>query len=114
MTNFTKSIVIAGISLCLSFLGVVMGYSIGFDHGFEKAAKITREITSFDECVAAGYAILESYPERCRTNSGETFVRPILKEEVNVFCTQDAKLCPDGSYVGRQAPACEFSPCPGS
>lgn len=28
------------------------------------------------------------------------------------FCTQDVKLCPDGSYVGRQAPSCEFQACP--
>lgn len=29
-----------------------------------------------------------------------------------IFCTQDAKLCPDGSYVSRTAPKCEFAPCP--
>jgi hypothetical protein len=28
------------------------------------------------------------------------------------FCTQDAKQCPDGSYVGRTGPNCEFSACP--
>lgn len=27
-------------------------------------------------------------------------------------CTQDAKQCPDGSYVSRQGPNCEFAPCP--
>ncbi|MCI0619445.1 hypothetical protein L0Y40_00180 [Candidatus Wolfebacteria bacterium] len=27
-------------------------------------------------------------------------------------CTLEAKLCPDGSYVGRTGPNCEFSPCP--
>ncbi len=27
-------------------------------------------------------------------------------------CTQEAKQCPDGSYVGRTGPNCEFSPCP--
>ena len=27
-------------------------------------------------------------------------------------CTQEAKLCPDGSYVGRTGPNCEFAPCP--
>lgn len=26
-------------------------------------------------------------------------------------CTQEAKLCPDGSSVGRQGPNCEFAPC---
>mgnify|MGYP001568350922 CR=1 FL=1 len=32
--------------------------------------------------------------------------------ESPVFCTQDAKQCPDGSYVSRQGPNCEFAPCP--
>jgi hypothetical protein len=30
-----------------------------------------------------------------------------------IACTMDAKACPDGSYVGRVGPRCEFSPCPG-
>ncbi len=29
-----------------------------------------------------------------------------------VACTMEAKLCPDGSYVGRTGPKCEFTPCP--
>ncbi|MBI4225461.1 MAG: Hint domain-containing protein [Candidatus Sungbacteria bacterium] len=29
-----------------------------------------------------------------------------------VACTQDAKQCPDGSYVSRTGPKCEFAPCP--
>lgn len=28
-----------------------------------------------------------------------------------VVCTQDAKLCPDGTSVGRVGPNCEFAPC---
>jgi hypothetical protein len=31
-----------------------------------------------------------------------------------VACTMDAKLCPDGSSVGRVAPNCEFATCPGT
>jgi hypothetical protein len=27
-------------------------------------------------------------------------------------CTMEAKLCPDGSAVGRTGPNCEFAPCP--
>lgn len=33
--------------------------------------------------------------------------------EEAVACTMDAKLCPDGSYVGRVPPSCAFAPCPG-
>lgn len=29
-----------------------------------------------------------------------------------VACTEEAKLCPDGSAVGRSGPTCEFEPCP--
>src|SRR3989338_11359344 len=28
-----------------------------------------------------------------------------------IFCTQEAKQCPDGSYVGRTGPNCEFTEC---
>ena len=27
-------------------------------------------------------------------------------------CTEEAKQCPDGSYVGRTGPSCEFTQCP--
>jgi hypothetical protein len=27
-------------------------------------------------------------------------------------CTQEAKQCPDGSYVSRTGPNCEFQACP--
>lgn len=29
-----------------------------------------------------------------------------------VMCTQEAKQCPDGSYVGRTGPNCAFAACP--
>lgn len=29
-----------------------------------------------------------------------------------IACTQEAKLCPDGSYVGRTGSDCNFAPCP--
>ncbi len=30
----------------------------------------------------------------------------------SVACTMEAKQCPDGSYVSRQGPHCEFAKCP--
>lgn len=36
------------------------------------------------------------------------------KEPNPIACTQEAKLCPDGSAVGRTGPNCEFTPCPSS
>lgn len=29
-----------------------------------------------------------------------------------IACTMDAKICPDGSAVGREGPLCEFAACP--
>lgn len=34
------------------------------------------------------------------------------KQENTVVCAQDAKVCPDGSSVGRIGPNCEFADCP--
>ncbi len=42
----------------------------------------------------------------------------ILSFSISVFamdqvaCTMEAKMCPDGSFVGRTGPACEFAACP--
>ena len=39
-----------------------------------------REITNFDECVAAGNPVQESYPERCMTKDGKSFTQDIGNE----------------------------------
>lgn len=39
-----------------------------------------------------------------------TFGEDIAEPEL-VACTADAMQCPDGSYVGRSGPSCEFI-CP--
>jgi len=36
----------------------------------------------------------------------------ILTDEI-IACTAEAKICPDGSAVGRVGPNCEFAACPG-
>jgi hypothetical protein len=39
--------------------------------------------------------------------------RPFLfTEPAQMACTEEAKICPDGSAVGRQGPDCEFAECP--
>jgi hypothetical protein len=40
-------------------------------------------ITSFDECAAAGYPIMESYPEQCATPDGRTFINEAHKLPAN-------------------------------
>lgn len=36
-----------------------------------------QSITNFDECAQAGYPIMESYPEQCRTSDGRTFTKQV-------------------------------------
>jgi hypothetical protein len=36
------------------------------------------------------------------------------RQDDTVFCTADVKECPDGSFVGRVGPTCQFAPCPTS
>ena len=38
--------------------------------------------------------------------------KPTSIDNRKIFCTQEAKQCPDGTWVGRTGPSCEFSPCP--
>ena len=40
--------------------------------------------------------------------------KPDTQTSINqpVACTQEAKICPDGSSVGRTGPNCEFAECP--
>jgi len=44
----------------------------------------------------------------------ENINQPLTKGNTNgsVACSMEAKLCPDGSAVGRTGPNCEFAPCP--
>jgi len=39
------------------------------------------QINSFEECAQAGYPILESYPEQCRTPDGKSFTRLIANQQ---------------------------------
>jgi hypothetical protein len=39
-------------------------------------------------------------------------VPPVVLDSDVVMCTQEAMLCPDGSYVGRTGANCEFAKCP--
>lgn len=37
----------------------------------------TEKINSFEECIKAGYPVLESYPRQCKTQDGKTFVEEV-------------------------------------
>lgn len=107
MTNKLRVTILLFV-LALATAGIYYGTS-------EKVVAPSEEITTFEECRDAGYPIMESYPEQCRTPDGRNFVReipdPIVPPINPVACTMDAMQCPDGSYVGRTGPKCQFV-CP--
>jgi hypothetical protein len=59
-------------------------------------------------CVSRGYKTWNNKEWKCtnntESNNNET-------EDNGVVCTMDAKMCPDGTSVGRSGPNCEFK-CP--
>lgn len=79
-------------------------------------------VNSFEECAAAGYPVMQSHPRQCATPDGRLFVETVDPDSISpekpsgdseVVCTMDVKQCPDGTYVARVPPDCEFAPCPG-
>lgn len=47
---------------------------------FSSLSQKTPKVTSFEECVQAGYPVMESYPRQCRTSKGEIFTEEIDQE----------------------------------
>lgn len=44
--------------------------------------------------------------------AGITAYNQFSRQNIPTACTLEAKICPDGSSVGRTLPNCEFAPCP--
>lgn len=47
---------------------------------YRAPSPVTSAIASYDECVRAGYPVLESYPPQCRTPDGHSFTLDIGNE----------------------------------
>jgi len=62
----------------ITFLVVLVGY-FAFKLYYPLGEQ-AQEINSFDECVEAGYPVMESYPRQCRTPDGKTFIEDIGNE----------------------------------
>lgn len=69
------------------------------------------KITNFEQCVEEGNPIMESHPRQCKTEDGQTFTES-MSRDIGVACAADVKECPDGNYVSRVPPECNFAPCP--
>lgn len=109
--------------LITAIVSALLGFSLGYQYAITSPTTV-HKVTSFDECVAAGFPVQESYPAVCGIPGGRSFVQQIdngtlpmttpgIDNEEGIACTLDAKICPDGSAVGRTPPNCEFAACPG-
>lgn len=65
-------------------------------------------VNSYAQCVASGFPVREKNPPECVTPDGRVFVQSSSSDSA---CPQDAKMCPDGSFVGRTGPSCTFAAC---
>jgi hypothetical protein len=58
---------------------------------------------------------MQTYGNKCVACAQEDVIywtHGECQEEDTVVCAMDAKICPDGTAVGRVGPDCEFAPCP--
>jgi hypothetical protein len=62
--------------------------------------------------ITAKSATRDGYTFMLQGATENTSTITVTKVGGQVACTQEAKLCPDGSAVGRIGPNCEFAPCP--
>ncbi|MFH0884697.1 MAG: hypothetical protein V1861_03225 [Candidatus Micrarchaeota archaeon] len=95
------------VMLCL--LGIILS---GCTMPKPQANDTTSAIKSFDDCVSAGYPVLESYPRQCKTPDGRTFVSQKDRFEIdtNLSCVSDADCLLVNSELGFSccwAGACE-------
>lgn len=84
--NFwNKGILVAFSAIILLFAAGFSAWYLGAQNKNDNPDEVyTGQITNFEECVAVGNPVMESYPRQCRHN-GQTFVEEIspgLSEEV--------------------------------
>lgn len=65
--------------IAVIFLILIMGGVIYYD---AKKSEIKPQINSFEECVKAGYSVLQSYPRQCKVD-GKTFIEQMIAESIN-------------------------------
>ena len=106
-------VVVAVVSLVV--VVVIFSYGISNDNSQQRLADTVLEFFQNKEAIDNGQNIIDNENENSRSDAPikEVPIPESDNEEELIFCTADAKICPDGSGVGRVPPSCEFAPCPG-
>lgn len=74
--------------------------------------KVATAIIILATFILAGVAIFTAIRLYQLRNQAVAPNVPSSQPHAQVVCPQDAKVCPDGSSVGRTGPNCEFPACP--
>lgn len=67
-----------------------------------------QKVSNYDECVAAGYEVLESYPPTCQTPNGQSFTRDIgngveFSDEIQVISPKPGEVISSPLTVSGEA-----------
>jgi len=105
---FTTVKQIIGAAVANDVIDKFVGHSFaGWFFACAQAAPKNRGFTSF-------VRQLRGIAPRSKTTTYSVKLVAVCETEEQIFCPQDVRQCPDGSYVGRVPPTCEFAPCPGN
>jgi hypothetical protein len=66
-------------------------------------------VASFQECVDAGYPVMESYPRQCRVPDGETYVESVSSASSVSSVSTASSSTAASSFSSRSAPAANIT-----
>lgn len=76
--SITKTLIALIVVLLIAGVGYLL-----FD--MWQAGELRADITSFEECIAAGYPELDSFPPQCETPEGDIFIQEVNDADINSF-----------------------------
>ena len=93
--SYQKGFGVVQVLLLIVIIGLVggTGYYVWQNRNIETSIYITDDqpsVINFDECVAAGNPVMESYPEQCSAN-GQTFVNDNRQVDVEIASKYDGE-----------------------
>lgn len=105
--------------LVLGAIAVAMKEGLGVEH--DHNLNDDHHVTNFEECVAAGNPVMESYPRQCRTKDGRLFVEEVAMQVPNppqgvvvgegcAIGGCSAQLCGEEGEIENVATTCEWQP----
>ncbi len=123
MMTQTQKIALTGTIFALAGLafGGMVGYIYGFDAGIAQEIQTTdvfpTKVMNFEDCVLAGYPVMESYPRQCRDEAtGVLYVESVAIKPVPDTVTSTTPEVPKDPSPAPEPPtkdACMVGGCSG-